>query len=153
MFLPFLVSIPLTFISHASAECWRDTTCVPRKAYFCGPWDSYNLTPSSRVVSPVRILNSDRIFHSSHPSTGSTNLKANGSLVTFDFGKEVGGIVSLTDGAWNSSSGLVTLGNQRGGSHRLLVTTSSSTGIAIANEITNSKKSGAWSLGNRVPRL
>lgn len=66
----------------------------------------------------------------------------------------MGGIGGLTDGAWNSSSGLVTLGNQRGGSHRLLVTTSASTGTAIANEITNSKKkSGGWSSGNRVPRL
>jgi len=46
-------------------------------------------------VSPVSILNSDRTFHSSYPGTGSTSLKANGSLVIFDFGKEVGGIVSL----------------------------------------------------------
>lgn len=63
--------------------------------------------------------------------------------------------MSLMDGACNSTSGLVTLGNQRGGpATPLLVTTSASTGTAIASEITNSKKkSGAWSLGNRVPRL
>jgi hypothetical protein len=77
-----LVSIALSYISHASAGYWQDTTCVPRTASFSGPWDSYNLAPSSRIVSPVSILNSDRNSHSSYPGTGSTSLKANGSLVS-----------------------------------------------------------------------
>jgi hypothetical protein len=84
-----------TSVPQTSASCWRDTICVPRTASFSGPWDSYNLAPSSRFVSPASILNADKTFHSSFPGSGTTGLKTNGSLVIFDFGKEVGGIVSI----------------------------------------------------------
>jgi hypothetical protein len=96
MFFPFFVSFVITsFVSQVSAQCWRDTTCVPRTASFTGPWGSYIHAPSSRIVSPVSILNEDRTFHSSYPGAGSTSLNSNGSLVIFDFGQEVGGIVTL----------------------------------------------------------
>jgi Bacterial alpha-L-rhamnosidase C-terminal domain len=59
--------------------------------------------------------------------------------------------MEYADGVWNSSSGLVTLDNQLGGSHRLLVRTGMNTGTASANETTNSKKkSGAGALGERL---
>ena len=102
MFLFFFVSIVLSFLSSVEAECWRNTTCVPRTASFPGPWDSYIYAPGSRIVSPISILNSEGTFTSSYPGTGNTSLQTNGSLVIFDFGQEVGGIVSLAYSATGS---------------------------------------------------
>lgn len=93
MFVLFFLSIVASFLSIVTAQCWRDTTCETRNASFSGPWEKFILAPSSRTVSPVSILNSNQTFASAYP--GIASLKTNGSLLIFDFGKEVGGIVTL----------------------------------------------------------
>ena len=91
-----IVFIALTcFFSGALAiSCWRQTTCSgPLEAAFTGDWDSNVLSPSSRTVSPVQILSSNKVFQSQF--SGPATLKGNGSMLIFDFGQEVGGILSV----------------------------------------------------------
>lgn len=79
----------------ATAGCWRNTTCTgPSEASFHGPWESNMFSPASRTVSPVRILDANN--HPLSPYPGPAHLKGNGSLLVFDFGQEVGGIVTVT---------------------------------------------------------
>lgn len=81
-----------------AAGCWRNTACTgPTSAAFPGAWDSYNYSPASRTVSPERILSASGEFISDY--TGPATLKLNGSQLIFDFGKEVGGIVTVNYGA------------------------------------------------------
>lgn len=49
--------------------------------------------PESRLVSPVTILRSDNSIQSNYPGTAILN--STSSLLVFDFGKEVGGIVTV----------------------------------------------------------
>jgi len=99
MFIPYLISVFTTFISpnltaksSSSLSCWRDTPCSARTtASFSGPWDSYNYSPASRIVSPVSIFTEDFTRLSSYPST--MNVSTN--VLIYDFGKEVGGIVTI----------------------------------------------------------
>lgn len=78
-----------------AATCWRNTVCSgPLQAAFPGLWDANNFSPSSRNASPVRILNEDGEFLANYP--GPAELKGDGALLIFDFGKEVGGIVTVT---------------------------------------------------------
>lgn len=84
--------------SPAQAEtCWRNTTCSgPTKAAFSGVWDKNIYAPSSRTVKPVSTLSDlkkDATTNSAKPATAT--LHGNGSLVVFDFGKEVGGIMHI----------------------------------------------------------
>lgn len=77
------------------AKCWQDTACTgPSEPSFPGPWESNIYSPASRTVSPVRILDSSNDFQSTYP--GPARLESNGSLLVFDFGQEVGGIVTVT---------------------------------------------------------
>lgn len=87
----------------AAAGCWRDTTCTgPITAAFPGSWDKYIYSPPSRSSSPVAILSANGANLSPYP--GDANLKGNGSELIFDFGKEVGGIVTATYSAEGSGS-------------------------------------------------
>ena len=89
----------------AAQTCWRDTVCTPRSASFNGPWDSYMHSPASRTISPVNILDSDHNILSSYP--GPAVLNSNGSLLIFDFGREVGGIITVNyDATGRGSLGL-----------------------------------------------
>jgi hypothetical protein len=93
MRLVFLIQCGL-ILCAASQSCWRDTTCTgPREPSFPGPWEQNSHSPSSRIVSPVRILASDDCVKSDFP--GPASLTGNGSLLVFDFGQEVGGIVTV----------------------------------------------------------
>lgn len=51
-------------------------------------------SPASRTVSPVNILDASTAVLSAYP--GPAQLSGNGSLLIFDFGKEVGGLVTVT---------------------------------------------------------
>jgi hypothetical protein len=93
MLLLSFLSIFGFLLCAVEAQCWRDTACAPRTASFSGPWEKYIHAPSTRIVSPINILNSDKSFLSTYPGTAS--LKTNGSLLIFDFGQEVGGIVTI----------------------------------------------------------
>ena len=65
------------------------------------PWDKYNLSPASRTLAPMRLTRSTGTV--SNPSGvlhgRPTVLTGTGSSVTLDFGKEVGGLVSLHFGS------------------------------------------------------
>ncbi|KIJ59431.1 glycoside hydrolase family 78 protein [Hydnomerulius pinastri MD-312] len=64
-----------------------------------GPWDAFNYAPASRTVRPLYIhgtfgtvTDAEKLVES---SSSSATLSGNGSYVTLDFGKEVGGLISL----------------------------------------------------------
>ncbi|KAJ5924103.1 hypothetical protein N7466_008290 [Penicillium verhagenii] len=87
-----------SIIPQAQAEtCWRNTTCTgPTTAAFSGVWDDNIYAPSSRTVQPVSTLSDlkkDATTNSRQPATAT--LHGNGSLVVFDFGQEVGGIMHI----------------------------------------------------------
>lgn len=78
-----------------AASCWKNYTCSANtEPAFPGAWEQYMFAPSSRTVKPETffpITNLDKVRQWS----GQASLPHNGSLYVFDFGKEVGGIVSL----------------------------------------------------------
>ncbi|KAL1881305.1 hypothetical protein Daus18300_001158 [Diaporthe australafricana] len=89
-------------------SCWRDTTCSTiTEAAFPGEWDANNFAPESRTVSPSSVLSADGSIVSSW--NGSAHLATNGSQLVFDFGKEVGGIVTLKYTPSGGSDGAVGL--------------------------------------------
>ncbi|KAI0921965.1 hypothetical protein AcW1_004197 [Taiwanofungus camphoratus] len=73
-----------------------------------GPWDSFNYAPVSRTVEPraIRLLNGTVIGAESLISRGSATLASGGSWVTFDFGLEVGGLISMNFDAVETSSSI-----------------------------------------------
>lgn len=85
----------------AANECWRNTDCTgPTTQAFPGSWDQYNYSPSSRYIQPASII----VPGSSSVQTYAPNaaLNGNGSQLIFDFGKEVGGIITVTYSATGS---------------------------------------------------
>lgn len=88
----------------AAQSCWRDVNCTgPLEPAFPGPWDSNIYAPSSRTVSPVSILSLETASSiAAFPSQ--VTLQNNGSALVYDFGKEVGGIVTV-DYTTNGGSG------------------------------------------------
>lgn len=62
------------------------------------PWDAYNEAPTSRTLAPTSIYRTTgTVSNSTNLLTGNaTRVSGNASSVTVDFGKEVGGIVTLT---------------------------------------------------------
>ncbi|KAJ6044466.1 uncharacterized protein N7446_002660 [Penicillium canescens] len=88
----------LLLVSSALAEtCWRNTSCSgPTDTAFSGPWEKNIFAPASRTVRPAKTLTElkkNAITDTSHPYK--VTLQGNGSLIVFDFGIEVGGIVHL----------------------------------------------------------
>ncbi|KAH6713372.1 putative alpha-L-rhamnosidase B [Leptodontidium sp. MPI-SDFR-AT-0119] len=101
MFVPYIISVVTTLLSTkaSGSSCWRDTPCNARTtASFSGPWDSYNYSPASRIVSPVNIFTENFTLLSAYPKP--TNLSSN--VLIYDFGKEVGGIVTVSYNAVGS---------------------------------------------------
>ncbi|WP_052433071.1 alpha-L-rhamnosidase-related protein [Streptacidiphilus carbonis] len=79
--------------AHASASAVHPAPGAPTAR----PWDAYNLAPASRTVSPVRVTRTTGTVTgaSTAPHGGAVTLTGAGSSITLDFGKEVGGLVSL----------------------------------------------------------
>lgn len=90
--VPLLTQHPSTFLAHAAAT----TT----------PGDAYNESPTTRTLTPTAIYTtSGTVSNPSNLLSGqSTRLSGNSSYVVVDFGKEVGGIVTLTFAASSDSS-------------------------------------------------
>ncbi|KAK3316059.1 Six-hairpin glycosidase-like protein [Apodospora peruviana] len=87
----------LAFSDPSLAQtCWRNSTCSSiTKTAFPGRWDKYIYAPSSRTVAPKSVLSLATGQNiSSYPGTNLT-LATNGSALVFDFGLEVGGIVTI----------------------------------------------------------
>ena len=61
------------------------------------PWDAYNLAPSQRTVTPVRVTQTTgTVGNAGSVLRGrTTTLAGPGSSITLDFGEEVGGLVTL----------------------------------------------------------
>jgi hypothetical protein len=76
--------------------CWRNDTCDGlSEPSFTGPWDDYNYAPSSRFVAPQKLLTlPDGAAFESYDADG-TVIKASSAGTVFDFGLEVGGIISF----------------------------------------------------------
>ncbi|KAI1764954.1 glycoside hydrolase family 78 protein [Hypoxylon sp. FL1150] len=73
--------------------CWRDTPCTgPDEAAFPGEWESNMFTPSSRIVTPKAVFDPETGESSSLESASWTSTQ---SGVYYDFGLEVGGVVSI----------------------------------------------------------
>jgi hypothetical protein len=87
----------LALTALASAEkCWRDTECSTiTEPAFPGPWDENIFAPDTRKVSPVNVLSlDDGSIISAYP--GRNSITGNASALVFDFGVEVGGILSVS---------------------------------------------------------
>ncbi|KAI5246140.1 Six-hairpin glycosidase [Aureobasidium subglaciale] len=77
-------------------KCWENLTCTgPLESAFPGEWESNIYAPASRHVSPTSILAlADASLISAWP--GPAHITGNGSALVFDFGKEVGGLVTIS---------------------------------------------------------
>lgn len=96
----FLISIFSLFDAAAAQSCWKNLTCTgPTSASFSGVWDANIYAPDSRSVSPEAILLWPDLasvpLDSDNSSTSLTTLIGNGSLITWDFEHEVGGLVTI----------------------------------------------------------
>ena len=76
-------------------KCWRDTPCDgPDEAAFPGEWESNIFAPGSRDVVPAAVFDlATREKLSSWPAE--VTLKSTREGVYFDFGLEVGGVVTV----------------------------------------------------------
>jgi hypothetical protein len=77
----------LSQVLVACAFVWRSIASAPS-----GPWDAFNLAPTSRTVYPAEInRTSGNVSNAEGLIThnGTTTLSGNYSYVTLDFGKEV----------------------------------------------------------------
>lgn len=76
-------------------SCWRDTPCdAVQDASFPGKWESNIYAPTSRTVSPPAAFDLEsRERLRSWPEEAA--LHGNQTGVYFDFGREVGGIVTI----------------------------------------------------------
>lgn len=86
----------LAILQYAQSEsCWMDTPCDgPLEAAFSGVWDKNNYSPASRTIPPSKVLSLDSATDiGSYP--GPKRLEGNASALVFDFGKEVGGLVTV----------------------------------------------------------
>ncbi|CAK7235983.1 hypothetical protein SCUCBS95973_009450 [Sporothrix curviconia] len=106
MSLAAIVTQLASFVECASPKCWKETPCDSRyvEAAFKGPWESNILAPASRTVIPgfvverLETANGDAIPASRltfDPNMHPLILRGNGSQLVFDFGQEVGGLVTL----------------------------------------------------------
>ena len=92
-------------VKQAEAQCWRNTRCNgPAQASFPGPWEKNNFSPATRILSPVRVLSEDGAQLNSWNDTANSQSFPSGPLLVFDFGKEVGGIVTITYAAKGSGT-------------------------------------------------
>ncbi|TFK45478.1 glycoside hydrolase family 78 protein [Heliocybe sulcata] len=94
-------------LRHLALLAGLATSCVARAP--SGPWDVFNYAPASKTVYPARVYGvtgsvsgADGLVDG---NAGQAVFSSNGSYVTLDFGKEVGGVVSLNvDNATSNSA-------------------------------------------------
>jgi hypothetical protein len=96
MYVSYLFAIiGFGFAIHAQT-CWENLTCTgPLNTAFPGQWEANIFAPDSRTVSPISILSlANASVISKWPS--SAHITGNGSALVFDFGKEVGGLATIS---------------------------------------------------------
>ncbi|ORY04960.1 bacterial alpha-L-rhamnosidase domain protein [Clohesyomyces aquaticus] len=92
-----LLSILLLSEIVEASGCWRNTPCTgPSDTAFPGPWESNIYAPRTRIVQPKVILALPGGTKKLSGYPGPASLRGNGSGIVFDFGIEVGGIVSVS---------------------------------------------------------
>ena len=93
-------------VETGKTGCWTGSPCTgPESEAFEGPWSKNMYSPRSRVVNPNSIISWPHLHETPYPA--SYALSHNGSLVTYDFGKEVGGLVTLAyTGSGNGQLGI-----------------------------------------------
>lgn len=88
-----------------SQSCWRNTSCSDlTDSAFPGPWESNIYAPKSRTVKPKTIIPMTTGI-GSIPYIGVQSLVHNASGLVFDFGIEVGGIVTVKYEVSGNASG------------------------------------------------
>lgn len=101
---------PATPVPSPVPNCWRDTPCNwPLNAAFTGKWESNVLAPPSRIVAPSALLSVTGNDIDRWPTVAVLNGSQTG--LVFDFGLEVGGVVTVdytvaSAGAPNDGLGL-----------------------------------------------
>ncbi|KAG9249067.1 glycoside hydrolase family 78 protein [Calycina marina] len=99
--LPAVPDVPAA-VTSAPGSCWRNTPCTgPAQPSFPGAWEANNFSPATRQVIPARVLKEDGSLLAQWTATSMTSFTS-GPLLVFDFGKEVGGIVTITYAAVGS---------------------------------------------------
>ena len=90
----FLIALAIVSPSLAQS-CWQDVDCTgPADTAFPGPWESSIYSPASRTISPSTVLDlATAEVISEYP--GANQLAGNASALVFDFGFEVGGLVTV----------------------------------------------------------
>ncbi|THY21606.1 Six-hairpin glycosidase [Aureobasidium pullulans] len=102
---PLTLTALVGFGTSAQAQsCWENLTCTgPLDAAFPGEWSTNIFAPSSRTVVPSSILSlANASVISAWP--GPAHIAGNGSALVFDFGKEVGGLATITYTAQGSGA-------------------------------------------------
>ena len=96
-----LLCFPVLVAAHASTGQFAPAS----------PWDAYNYSPTSRTLAPVAIYTSSgAVSNPTNVLSGqATRLSGTGASLTLDFGKEVGGITTLTFAGSSDSSQAVGL--------------------------------------------
>lgn len=94
-------------VATEAASCWRNTTCTgPTDTSFPGAWEKNIYAPDSRLVRPHSIFETCDSRTGFKAGTGHNILTGNGSQIVFDFGIEVGGIISVNYTASAAGSAL-----------------------------------------------
>jgi len=89
-----LVTFLLLLTSVLAQQCWKNTTCSGlTDTAFPRLWQANFFALSSRTVSPATMLSASGDFISKFP--GNSRLPWNSSQLVFDFGIEVGGLITL----------------------------------------------------------
>lgn len=94
---PTLVSLAgFAFASPDVKTCWRNSTCDGlSEPAFTGPWDKFNFAPNSRFVAPQTVLSLPIGIRVGKYDERATVVQSSSVGSVFDFGLEVGGILSF----------------------------------------------------------
>jgi hypothetical protein len=96
MYISYLFAFVGFGLAVHAQTCWENLTCTgPHDTAFPGQWEANIFAPKSRTVSPISILSlANASVVSEWP--GSAHISGNGSALVFDFGKEVGGLATVS---------------------------------------------------------
>jgi len=91
----FVHSISLPWLENCGLQGFSCSSSIfYRPLRLSKQWDQYNYSPSSRTISPTKILKQDDSILSGYPNAAT--LQGNESQLIFDFGKEVGGVITVS---------------------------------------------------------
>lgn len=89
-----LITWGLVFLGDALGQtCWRDTKCTgPEAPAFSGQWESNIFSPETRTVTPKAVF---KLNTGESTPLASVSLTSAESSAYYDFGIEVGGVVTI----------------------------------------------------------